>query len=74
MKDDQEFIGYAPAGAYLGLKPTTLSSYVTIGIGPEIHRRQQDRGYSRPVFLKSELDSWNSTRPGRGARVDLRKS
>jgi len=68
---DEEFIGYGPAGKYVGLKPNTVSFYCQRGSGPEIDRRVADRGYYRPVFKKSKLDEWMSKRPGRGFRSDL---
>lgn len=68
---DTEFVGYEAAGKYVGLKKNTMSFYVHRGTGPAVLRRIPDRGYNRPVFLKSELDRWMANRPGRGFRSDL---
>lgn len=68
---DQEFVGYGPAAAYLSLQANTLNSYVSHGIGPEPASYRVEGQYRRPVFLRSELDRWRAERPGRGARTDL---
>lgn len=66
-----EYVGYGPAGAYLGLKRNTLSSYVARGIGPKVDRKVADGQYNLPVFTRDELDRWRDERPGQGARTDL---
>lgn len=67
----EEYVGYAAAAEYLGIRADTLSNYVHHGIGPDIAERRRDRQYIRPVFLRGELDAWQATRPGKGARTDL---
>ena len=69
--DDEEFIGYSAAGRYVRLNKNTVSFYVHRGTGPRVDRRIADRGYNRPVFLKSDLDEWMNNRKGRGFRSDL---
>ena len=67
---DVEYVGYAGAAAYLGLKTGTLSAYMTGGYGPR-HRGRRARGpYNQFVFWKSDLDEWKANRPGQGARTD----
>ena len=67
----EKFVGYGPAGEYLGLKRNTLSSYTARGIGPRIDHYEADVQYNKPVFLKGDLDEWKANRPGQGARTDL---
>lgn len=67
----EEFVGYGPAAAYLGLKRNTLSSYAARGIGPEACRSDPVDQYIMPVFKRAELDRWKANRPGQGARTDL---
>lgn len=67
---DQELIGYAAAGAHVGVSANTLSSCVSQGTGPDIHERRYVGQYRRPVFLASELERWVKNRPGKGARTD----
>jgi hypothetical protein len=71
MEPSEEFVGYGPAAAYLGLKRNTLSSYVARGIGPVVKDRKVEGQYVLPVFDRSELDRWTTERPGQGARTDL---
>lgn len=72
MAEDQRFVGYGPAAAYLGLKRNTLSSYVARGIGPETEPEPEAQGqYNLPVFTRAKLDAWKANRPGQGARTDL---
>lgn len=73
MQDQaDEFIGYGPAAAYLGLRRNTLSSYVARGIGPVAEPERRAVGqYNLPVFSRAELDAWRKARPGQGARTDL---
>ena len=66
-----EFVGYGPAGEYLGLKRNTLSSYNARGIGPKISRYEVEDQYNKPVFKRADLDDWKANRPGQGARTDL---
>lgn len=66
-----EFVGYGPAGEYLGLKRNTLSSYNARGIGPKISRYEVEDQYNKPVFKRADLDEWKANRPGQGARTDL---
>lgn len=70
VQEDREIIGYGPAAEYVGLKPGTLSSYVSNGYGPEVAERRADGSSVRPVFLESELKRWLKDRPGQGARTD----
>jgi hypothetical protein len=70
----EEFIGYAAAGKYLGLRGDTLSSYVSHGHGPTKDRDVREGQYVRPVFTRTELDRWQSQRPGQGRRTDLVRS
>lgn len=67
---DQEFIGHGPAGAHVGVSANTLSSCVSAGTGPDVHRWAYVGQYRRPVFLASELERWVKNRPGKGARTD----
>lgn len=66
-----EFVGFGPAAAYLGLKRNTLSSYVSKGTGPTVREPRADGQYMLPVFDRAELDRWRDSRPGQGARTDL---
>jgi hypothetical protein len=66
-----QFVGYGPAGEYLGLKRNTLSSYNARGIGPRIDHYEVEDQYNKPVFLRADLDEWKANRPGQGARTDL---
>jgi len=66
-----EFIGYLAAARYLGLRPKTLSSYVSAGRGPEVNCRCVVGVHVLPVFTRRELDRWRASRPGRGYRRDL---
>jgi predicted DNA-binding transcriptional regulator AlpA len=68
---DVEFIGYAEAAAYLGMKRNSLSSCVAKGTGPQVHRREIRRQYVLPVFRKSDIDEWVRNRPGQGFRTDM---
>ena len=67
----EQFVGYGPAGEYLGLKRNTLSSYNARGIGPRIDHYEVEDQYNKPVFLRRDLDEWRDNRPGQGARTDL---
>lgn len=65
-----EFVGYRPAAAYLGVKPSTLSAYVKAGTGPEPELdRVREGGCLLTVFTKEELDRWLEERPGRGRKT-----
>jgi len=67
-----EFVGYAAAARYLGIKRNTLSSYVARGIGPQALSKKRAVGqYNLPVFTRACLDAWRELRPGQGARTDL---
>ena len=69
---NEEFVGFGPSAKYLGLKRNTLSSYVARSIGPVPEKEKRVVGqYVLPVFKRSELDRWQSERPGQGARTDL---
>jgi hypothetical protein len=68
--DEEEFVGYGPAAAYLGMNQGALAYYVRSGYGPEPKERRQDRAYVRYVFSRGELDRWRANRPGRGFRSD----
>jgi hypothetical protein len=67
---DTELVGYEAAGAYVGVSGNTLSSCVSAGTGPDVHKRIYVGQYRRPVFLASELERWVKNRPGKGARTD----
>lgn len=67
----KELVGYGPAAEHLGLRPNTLASYVSRGIGPRVKERRPDGQYVRPVFDQADLDEWKNSRPGQGARTDL---
>lgn len=82
VPEDREFVGYGPAAEYLDIARNTLSSYCARGMGPMVAMRPDGKGgqeedrriqgqYVLPVFRKSELDRWQSERPGQGARTDL---
>lgn len=66
-----EYIGYGPAGKYLGLKRNTLSSYAARGIGPTPYMHRVVDQYYMPIFRQKDLDEWRDSRPGQGARTDL---
>lgn len=69
---DEEYVGYAAAGSYLGLKRSTLSHYVNNGIGPEPEpERRVVNGSAMRVFRRSKMDAWQAGRGCRGKRVDL---
>lgn len=70
---DQEFIGHAAAAEYIGIDVKTLSGYTARGTGPVIFDRRVVDNYVRPIFLKSDIDSWQENRPGQGRRTDLIK-
>lgn len=70
---NRELVGFGPAAEYLGLARNTLSSYVARGAGPQVKRRQGEGQYLLPVFDTDELDRWQRSRPGQGARTDLIK-
>lgn len=74
MAEDEKFVGYGPAAAYLGLQRNTLSSYCARGIGPKVHDHEVVDQYNMPVFLRGDLDEWKANRPGQGARTDLIQS
>ncbi|MFI7071870.1 DNA-binding protein [Micromonospora sediminicola] len=59
-----EFVGYRAAAAYLGTHKSTLSVYVSQGIGPEpeLDRVLVD-GALQVVFTKAELDRWLDDHP-----------
>lgn len=65
-----EYVGYGPAAAYLGIARNTLSGYVSRGRGPLVKERRQHGQYVLPVFDQEELDRWQESRPGQGARTD----
>jgi hypothetical protein len=67
-----EFVGHGPAAEYLGLTRNTLSSYSSAGLGPKISGRKPRGQYYLPVYKRSDLDAWKASRPGQGARVDLK--
>lgn len=69
--EDERFIGYGPAAAYLGLQRNTLSSYAARGIGPVPCDYEIEDQYKKPVFTRSALEAWKEARPGQGARTDL---
>lgn len=65
-----EYVGYGPAAEYLGIARNTLSSYVSRGTGPQVTGRRMAGQYVLPVFTQEDLDRWQESRPGQGARTD----
>lgn len=56
------------AAALAGLQASTWDAYVTRGYAPEPDGRLGNQRW----WYRSTVETWMATRPGRGARTDLR--
>jgi len=61
-----ERLGNNAAAAHLGIRPSTWRDYVADGRAPAPDGI--DEGFGKPYWLKSSLDKWQASRPGRGRR------
>lgn len=73
-KVQDELVGNAAAGAYVGVAEKTWSGYVARRRAPQPDRREIVKGLARPVWKRATLDAWKREQPGQGARTDLRHS
>lgn len=69
----QELIGNEAAAQYVGISVNTWRPYVARGHAPQPDRRDIQGGHAVPVWRTKTLDDWMRSRPGPGARTDLRE-
>ncbi len=56
--------GNQAAADYLGISGSTWRSYVARGQAPAADGK--DEGFGKDYWLKTTLDAWKASRPGRG--------
>jgi predicted DNA-binding transcriptional regulator AlpA len=60
-----DLLDRAGVADYIGVKPTTISTYLYEGVMPEpAVRLGRTR---RPVWTRQQIDEWVASRPGQGA-------
>lgn len=70
MEDKEDrLIGYADIAELAGVKPSTVRGYRAQGRLPEPDDLSVP---DRPRWRLSTITAWIASRPGRGARTDLR--
>lgn len=63
-------LGNVQAAAWLGVTASTWRAYVARGRAPEPDGREEVSG--TPWWYESTIEGFKRSRPGRGARTDLR--
>lgn len=66
--DGRVYVTTAEAAAMVGWKPDSFGAASRRGLAPKPARRI---GIT-PLWLKSDVTRWKKSRPGRGARTDLK--
>lgn len=66
----REWLGVAEVAVLAGVKPQTWTAYVNRGQAPPAERRNPDTG--RREWSAEVIGEWLASRPGAGARTDLR--
>ena len=66
MSDDQ--LSSVEAAAVAGVKPSTWRDYVAKGRAPLPNGKIGNSNW----WYRSTVEQWKASRPGRGARTDLR--
>lgn len=61
-------MGSTAAAAYVQISPSTWRAYVSRGQAPQPDGVDEDFG--KAYWLKSTLDKWEKSRPGRGWHGD----
>ena len=69
MADDDPLLGYKEMADLAGVKPGTLRNYRNQGRLPP---PDDESVPDRPRWRRSTFEAWLRSRPGRGARTDLR--
>lgn len=60
------------AADYCGIEPDTYRAYVNRGLAPPaLHERDPDTGAR--MHDADAVRAWNASRPGQGARTDLKE-
>ena len=68
-----EYLGAADAAARAGLAPATIRSYMKKGLTPPADVVITTPAGPLRGWSPATIDAWLASRPGRGARTDLRK-
>ena len=68
------YMGTGAVAEYLGLTTRSIKSYVGKGLIVEADVIIEGPGYLVRGWSKETIDEWMKTRPGRGARTDLKGS
>ncbi|MCL3793623.1 transcriptional regulator [Actinomyces sp. AC-20-1] len=72
MTEPVRYLSVADVARLLGVTGSTVRSYMVQGRLPEpaviVGLERESRGWTR-----ESIEEWNASRPGRGARTDLRR-
>ncbi len=69
----REYLGAADFAARAGLAPATIRSYMRKGLAPPADVFITTPAGPLRGWSPETIDAWLASRPGRGARTDLRK-
>lgn len=73
MAEPVRYLGLKALAERAGISPGTASAYLARGYLPEPDALTEEGSRQARGWLPETVDEWIASRPGRGARTDLRK-